>query len=335
MHEALHYQKREEGKAECRLCRHRCVIAPGHRGRCGVRENRDGRLVTLVYGRTVAEHVDPIEKKPFFHVLPGSRSYSIATQGCNFSCRHCQNFSISQVTPHQEIAGAFRTPHQIVEDALQSGCRSIAYTYTEPTVFYEFALDTARIAHERGLLNLFVTNGYIEKEPLEEIAPFLDAANIDLKGFSDSFYREITGGRLDEVMETIRHYKRLGIWVEITTLLIPGLNDSDQDLQGMARFIAHELGPETPWHISRFYPTHHLTDRPPTPESSVLRGIDAGRNAGLFFVYTGNMRHAAFENTHCHTCRALLIERSGYRVGSLNMSSGRCPECGAVVPGVW
>lgn len=335
MHEARYYRKMENGRVQCLLCRHHCQITPGHRGRCGVRENRDGVLYSLVYGRIVAEHVDPVEKKPFFHLLPGSRSYSIATQGCNFSCRHCQNYAISQVAPESVIGGALRTPDQIVEDAVRSGCRSIAYTYTEPTIYFEFALDTARIAHERGLLNLFVTNGYIDPEPLEEIAPFLRGANIDLKGFSPRFYREIAGASLDGVLDTIRHYKRLGIWIELTTLLIPGLNDSEQELDGIARFIATELGIETPWHISRFYPTYRLLNPPPTPESSVLRGIDAGRRAGLSFVYAGNMRHPEFENTRCPSCSRLLIQRDGYRVLSNSTVGGGCPGCGNPLPGVW
>jgi len=232
MKEALFYEKSEGGKVRCGLCRFRCLIADGKRGICGVRENRGGILYSLVYAKSIAEQVDPIEKKPLFHFLPGSLSFSVATMGCNFRCRHCQNYTISQL-PREDgrILGTELMPDEIVERALAADCRSISYTYTEPTIFFEYAYDTAVIAHRKGLKNVFVTNGYISEEALKFIHPYLDAANIDLKAFTDSFYREVVGGaKLEEVLASIRLYKKLGIWVELTTLIIPGLNDSDEEL---------------------------------------------------------------------------------------------------------
>lgn len=275
MHEAMFYAKEADGRVKCGLCRFRCLIPNGGRGICGVRENQGGILYTLVYGKAIAEHVDPIEKKPLFHVMPGSRSYSIATVGCNFRCLHCQNYSISQpVSGRLTISGMDLPPQAIVKKALSSGCRSISYTYTEPTIFYEYAYDTARLAHQAGLKNIFVTNGYITKEALSHIRPFLDAANIDLKGNSDRFYREVVHAMLSEVLESIIEYKKMGIWVEITTLVIPGWNDSEDELRGIARFIVEHLGRETPWHVSAFYPTFKMLDRPPTPAATLRRAGD-------------------------------------------------------------
>ena len=238
---------------------------------CGVRENREGVLYSLVYGRVIAENVDPIEKKPLFHLLPGSRSFSIATAGCNFRCTFCQNHEISQM-PREEnrIVGRERTPAEIVEQALRSGCNSISYTYTEPTVYFEFAWDTAGIAREKGLKNVFVTNGYMTEETLELLAPRLDAANVDLKSFRDDFYKKQCGARLQPVLDSLRRMKELGIWVEVTTLLIPGLNDGEEELRDLAGFI-FSLGAETPWHISRFHPRYRMTDTPPTPAASIHR----------------------------------------------------------------
>lgn len=252
--EALLYEKEAEGRVSCGLCVHRCRIAPGDRGSCGVRENRAGTLYSLVYGAIIAENVDPIEKKPLFHILPGSRSFSVAAAGCNFRCSFCQNHEISQ-TPREtgRIVGRERTPAEIVEMAVRSGSKSIAYTYTEPTVYFEFAFDIAGIAREKGLKNVFVTNGYMTQGMLELVAPRLDAANVDLKAFRDDFYKKQCGARLQPVLDSLRKMKELGIWVEVTTLLIPGLNDGEEELGELAAFIA-SLGAETPWHISRFHP---------------------------------------------------------------------------------
>lgn len=335
MKEALFYEKESNGRVRCHLCRHRCLIDAGKRGICAVRENRGGTLYSLVYGKIIAEHIDPIEKKPLFHVLPGSSAFSIATAGCNFHCHHCQNYAISQVDRSGPIPGMTRSPAEIVQGAVNSGCSSIAYTYTEPTIFYEFALETARLAREKGLLNLFVTNGYIGREPLAQMAPLLAAANIDLKGFSERFYRETVGAKLSEVLECILDYRRLGIWLEITTLVIPGLNDSDAELEGIAAFIATNLGKDTPWHVSQFYPTYLLTDRPPTPVATVQRAAEIGRAAGLHYVYVGNIPTRSGENTVCPSCGATVINRSGYRVTANRLQQGCCPDCGVRAAGIW
>lgn len=335
MKEAMFYEKESNNRVRCGLCRFNCNIGNGGRGICRVRENRDGTLYSLVYGKVVAEHLDPIEKKPLFHILPGSTSYSIATAGCNFRCRHCQNYAISQIEPGDEIPGIPRTPAEVVQEAVTSGARSIAYTYTEPTIFYEFALDTARLAKERSLLNVFVTNGYISPEPLAIIAPVLDAANIDLKGFSEKFYREIAGAKLAEVLDCIVEYRRLGVWVEITTLIIPGLNDSEEELKGIADFIATNLGADTPWHVSQFYPTYKLMDRGRTPVSTLRLARDIGLSRGLRHVYEGNIPGQGGENTICPSCGEVVVERYGYRIIGKRLENGKCPGCGSSVAGLW
>jgi pyruvate formate lyase activating enzyme len=278
--------------------------------------------------------VDPIEKKPLFHVMPGSRTYSIATVGCNFSCRHCQNYSISQVDRNAPVRGEQATPAEIVQRALGSNCASISYTYTEPTIFFEFAYDTARLARPAGLKNIFVTNGYISREALEAIAPFLDAANIDLKGFSEGFYRDVVHAKLSEVLDSIIEYRRQGIWIELTTLIIPGLNDSDAELQGIAEFIVTNLGADTPWHVSQFYPTYQLTDRPRTPPATLRKARDIGLAAGLRYVYEGNVPGAGGENTTCPSCASALIKRSGYIIQTDRVINGSCPDCGAAIAGI-
>jgi pyruvate formate lyase activating enzyme len=335
MHEAMFYKKADGKKVRCGLCRFRCLIDDGRRGVCAVRENRGGTLFTLVYGRAIAEHVDPIEKKPLYHVMPGSRSYSVATVGCNFSCLHCQNYSISQAPRSGlPIAGAELAPQEIVARALASGCRSISYTYTEPTIFFEYAYDTAVLAKEAGLLNIFVTNGYITPEALACIAPYLDAANIDLKGFSERFYREVVHAVLGEVLESILEYKRRGIWIELTTLVIPGWNDSEEELGEIARFISEKVGPETPWHVSAFYPTYRMTDRPPTPAATLVRARKIGLEAGLRYVYQGNIPGSGGENTRCPSCGGLLIERQVFSLQQNRIRSGKCPDCAAPIDGI-
>lgn len=335
MKEAMFYEKVGEGKVKCGLCRFRCLIPDGNRGICGVRENQAGTLYTLVYGKAIAEHVDPIEKKPLFHFLPGSRSYSIATVGCNFRCLHCQNYSISQPEGKRlVIDGMDLPPEKIVELALDSGCQSISYTYTEPTIFYEYAYDTAVLAHRAGLKNVFVTNGYITPEALAHIRPYLDAANIDLKGFSDKFYREVVRATLHEVLESIVEYKRLGIWIELTTLIIPGHNDSEEELKGIAEFIATKVGIDTPWHVTQFYPTYKLTGRPRTPVATLRHARQIGLDAGLRYVYEGNVAGEGGENTYCHGCGELLIERYGFFIQNNSIKGGACPKCHAVVGGV-
>ncbi|HKI50782.1 MAG TPA: AmmeMemoRadiSam system radical SAM enzyme [Geothermobacteraceae bacterium] len=334
MHKAMFQEAIGGERVRCGLCRFCCSIAAGQRGLCGVRENRDGVLYSLVYGKAVAENVDPIEKKPLFHVYPGSLSYSVATVGCNFRCLHCQNHQISQ-WPHeqQNIAGAEVTPRQLVERALAAACRSIAYTYTEPTIYFEYAFETAKLARQAGLANVFVSNGYITSAALETIAPYLDAANIDLKGFSDDFYREITGASLQGVLDCLRDYRRLGIWLEVTTLLIPGRNDDPEELRALTRFIAEQLGPETPWHVTGFYPTYKLQDAPPTSLASLQTARKIGHQAGLKFVYTGNRGDADSESTRCPACRKLVIERSGFQLVTNHLQQGQCPWCDYLVEG--
>lgn len=290
MKEAMFYEKLDAGRVRCGLCRFYCQIEPGQRGHCRVRENRGGVLYSLVYGRSVAEQVDPIEKKPLFHLLPGSKSYSVATVGCNFRCLNCQNYRISQPeAPFVAQAGTPLPPQVIVERALAAGCRSIAYTYTEPTIFFEYAYETAILARAAGLKNVFVSNGYITSEALAAIAPYLDAANIDLKGFNPQFYRDVIGASLEQVLASLREYRSVGIWLEITTLVIPGLNDSEEELRNLARFIVDELGPQTPWHVTQFYPTFRLTDVPRTPVTTLRTARQIGIEAGLRYVYEGNV----------------------------------------------
>jgi pyruvate formate lyase activating enzyme len=321
---------------KCNLCNHRCLIKDGKRGICNVRENRSGTLETLVYGKLVARNIDPIEKKPLFHFMPGSRSYSIATVGCNFKCRFCQNADIAQLPSDRGgmIIGDTVSPDDIVSDAKRTGCKSISYTYTEPTIYFEYAHDTARLARQAGIRNVFVTNGYMAAEALDMMHPYLDAANVDLKAFNDDFYRKLCGAKLEPVKDTLARMKSLGIFVEVTTLLIPGLNDDPGELSSLARFLVDVMGPETPWHVSRFHPTYRLTDTPATPLHSLLTAREIGINAGLRYVYTGNVPGERGEDTHCHNCGNTVIERTGFSIRSYKIKNGRCENCGIPVDGV-
>jgi len=334
--EAYLYKPLNEKKVKCNLCNHRCVIKNGRRGICGVRENQGGVLKTLVYGKLIASHIDPIEKKPLFHFMPGSLSYSIATVGCNFKCLFCQNADISQMPSDHNgmITGDLYAPEDVVDAAVKGNCKSIAYTYTEPTVFFEFAFDTAKLAHAKGIKNVFVTNGYMTPEALHMISPYLDAANVDLKAFTASFYKEVVKARLEPVKETLKLMKSLGIFVEVTTLLIPGLNDDKKELEKLALFIVQSLGPETPWHVSAFYPTYKLTDRPPTPVESLVMAREIGIKAGLNYVYIGNVPSEDGENTFCYKCGNLLIKRSGFYVEKNLTKDNRCTHCGAIIAGI-
>ena len=330
------YESLENNKVKCNLCNHRCVIKDGKRGICGVRENRSGVLESLVYGKLIARHIDPIEKKPLFHLFPGSLSYSVATVGCNFKCSFCQNADIAQMPSDRDgmIMGDAGSPEEIVADALKNNCQSIAYTYTEPTVYFEFALDTARIAHEKGISNVFVTNGYMTPEALNMISPFLDAANVDLKAFNEDFYKEFCGASLAPVKESLQLMKELDIFVEVTTLLIPGMNDDKEELENLASFLAASLGTETPWHISRFHPTYRLKDRPPTPVETLVMAREIGMKSGLKYVYTGNVPGENGENTFCYSCKKVLIDRWGFSVRNNFIENGSCPHCGAQIDGV-
>ncbi len=334
--EAYLYRKLDEGRVQCDLCAHGCKIHDGDRGICGVRCNTGGVLNTLVYGRLIARNVDPIEKKPLFHFYPGSRSYSVATVGCNFKCRFCQNADIAQMPNDQggAIAGRIVSPEDVVADAIIQDCQSIAYTYTEPTVFFEFAYDTARIAHGKEIKNVFVTNGYMSEAALNMMAPYLDAANVDLKAFSDDFYKGRCSARLEPVKSTLRRMRQLEIHLEVTTLVIPGLNDAPEELGRMAEFIAAELGPETPWHVSRFHPTYRLTDRGPTPVETLEMARDIGIAAGLRYVYTGNVPGLEGEKTFCHKCGRMVIDRWVFSIRQNLLDQGRCRYCNAPIDGV-
>lgn len=334
MKEAMLYERLEDDRVHCRLCSQHCRIESGGTGKCGVRENRGGKLWSLVYGKLIAQHIDPVEKKPLYHYYPGTTSYSIATAGCNFRCLFCQNSDISQ-SPRERgaIFGQDVSAETVARRAAEEGCATISYTYTEPTIFLEYALDVAARAKELGLENIFVTNGYMTREALEAAVPVLGAANVDLKAFSDKYYQGQCGARLKPVLATIESMKASGIWLEVTTLIVPGLNDDEKELRDLARFLAN-LGAEIPWHVSRFYPTYLLTDRGPTPVEKLQRAREIGLEAGLRYVYTGNVPGDSGENTYCHSCRALLIKRLGYSIRFENLKGGSCAKCGTALDGV-
>ena len=334
--EALLYEKLGEKSVRCYLCNHRCKIADQEFGFCRVRQNIDGLLYTHVYGNLIAVHADPIEKKPLYHFLPGSTSFSIATIGCNFRCGFCQNWEISQESIRDGAEGEMKAeinPQDVVKEALKNKCQSISYTYTEPTIFFEYALDTTKLAKKEGLYNNFVTNGYMTKEALKMIRPYLDAANVDLKFFKDSSYQKICSGSLEPVLDSIRLMHELGIWVEVTTLVVPGENDSEEELSGIAKFIA-SVDRNIPWHISRFHPDYKFKDHSATPEATLKKAQGLGSKAGLNYIYAGNVWGWG-NDTHCHNCKKLLIKREGFAVLEYNIAQGKCPFCNAVIPGVF
>jgi len=334
--EARLYEKLADQKVHCFLCAHECQIDPGKRGICQVRENRDGTLYSLVYGKLIARHVDPIEKKPLFHFLPGSRSFSIGTVGCNFQCLHCQNYDISQYPRLHKgaIIGEEFSPEEIVGQAVESGSASLAYTYTEPTISMEFAEDTARRARQKGLRNIFVSNGFMTEASAATLAGFIDADNVDLKSLRDEHYRKICKAKLQPILDTIARLKQAGVWLEITTLVIPGDNDSESELRQIAEFIKG-IGVDIPWHVSAFYPAYKMLDYPPTPADTLRKAWEIGLNTGLRYVYIGNVPVEGGENTYCYECQELVIERSGYAIRSFNLKDGRCPKCQAKIDGVW
>jgi pyruvate formate lyase activating enzyme len=356
LHEARFCQSLPDGEVMCTLCPHDCRIGEGARGACGVRYVQGGRLYTLVYDRLIARVLEPIEKKPLYHFHPGSHAYSIATVGCNLRCSFCQNWDTSQwpkthlpksvaaaaagsiVCPQlagleRTLPGEQATPAEIVTAAKRSGAVAIAYTFTEPVIFYELCYDTAVLARKQGLKNIFHTNGFIGEPALREIAPLLDAVNVDLKFFKPESYRRISRARLEPILAAIRLYHELRIWLEVTTLVIPGINDSDGELHSIAAFLA-SLGPEIPWHVSQFYPAYRMLDKPVTPEETLLRAERIGRAAGLRYVYLGNIPGSSGENTRCPRCAALLIERYGHHVRVNRLAQARCPECGTRIDGV-
>jgi len=345
--EARFYRKLKKGIVICESCQHFCSLLPGEFGKCGVRKNQNGKLISLVYGRVSALGIDPIEKKPFYHFLPGSFAYSIGTVGCNFACLFCQNWQLSQISKknpplfegsqEERISVALEeaknlTPTDIVKEAEKVGCQSIAYTYSEPTVFSEFALDTAREAKKVGLKNLWVSNGFFSERVLKEVIKLVDAVNIDLKSFKDSTYQKVSQARLQPVLENIKALKKAGTWVEVTTLLIPRLNDSSKELEGMAEFLAG-VSPEIPWHLSAYWPAY-VASWPATSLEDLEKAYQIGKKAGLYYVYIGNLTSDK-ENTYCPNCQKLLIKREGYFIYKNYLSSNKCPFCQTKIAGVW
>ncbi len=336
MKEAYLYKKLDNNRVQCNLCSFRCKLSEGYKGICEVRKNEGGTLYTLVYGKTIAKAVDPIEKKPLFHFLPGTKSFSIATVGCNFRCLYCQNWEISQYPrEHNAIIGEDYPPERVVEDAIATGSKSIAYTYTEPTIFFEYAIDTAKIAKERGLKNIFVTNGYMTKEAIDAMTGLIDAANVDLKSFSDAYYLQICGGaRVKPVLESIEYMKKKGIWVEVTTLIIPEVNDDPAEIMEIAEFIKG-VDPAIPWHVSRFHPAYKFDNVMPTAVEVVRNIRQIGKSVGLKYVYTGNIPGDDGEHTYCPNCGKLLIARYGFEIVANTIKDGKCPKCGETIDIVW
>jgi pyruvate formate lyase activating enzyme len=334
LHEASHYQPLEGNKIRCELCPWQCVVLDGKRGTCGVRENRKGRYYTLVYGHPCTINNDPIEKKPFFHVYPGSKALSIATVGCNMDCRFCQNWRISQENP-DNFPTPFRTPEQIVRMAQANKSRTIAYTYSEPTIFFEYMLACAKAAREQGIGNVMVSNGFIAEKPLKELCSVMTAIKIDLKAFTERFYTEICHGKLQPVLDTLKRLSDSGVWYEIVLLVIPTLNDNADEIRRMAEWIVKELGPNVPFHLTRFHPQYKLRNLPPTPPATLQKARDAVLGQGCNFVYTGNLPGVQGENTYCPKCGELVVDRHHHTTLSDSLAEGKCPKCGTAIPGVW
>jgi len=332
---ARYWKSAGKKNAQCLLCPRACLIAPGKRGFCTARINEDGRLYSLTYGKLVAAHLDPIEKKPFFHVIPGTSAFSIATAGCNMRCLFCQNWSISQTAPDKALSSDM-TPEQVVRAAEESGSPFVVYTYTEPTVFYEYMIDICRLARKRGLKNAMHSCGYINPEPLKELLKYMTAVNIDLKGFNEDFYRKKGSfAEIGAVLETLKIIKKSGVWLEITNLVIPGQNDSPEDIKRMCEWIKKELGADVPLHFSRFHPAYRLQNLPPTPLKTLRAAYDIAKAAGLKYVYIGNVPGHDYESTYCPECGELLVKRIGYSVVSNKIKNGRCPSCGCGIEGRW
>jgi pyruvate formate lyase activating enzyme len=329
--EAMFYEKLDNKQVRCYLCAHRCRIANSRFGICGVRQNEEGTLYTLVYARVAAANIDPIEKKPLYHFLPGTSSYSIGTVGCNFQCGFCQNWQVSQVSASHDpfSIGCELLPQEVVKEAKKNNCSSVSYTYTEPTIFFEYAYDTARLALEAGLRNVLVTNGYMTKQAVDAIRPYIDAANIDFKSSHEDYYRKNCKAHLQPVLNCIAYMKQLDIWVEVTTLIIPGENDSDEELGEISHFIA-QLDKNIPWHVTRFQPGYQFIEYPPTPTSSLVRAKEIGRKEGLRYVYI-----LEDSDTCCFNCGELLVKRVYLGSETINLINGRCPSCGVKIRGVW
>jgi pyruvate formate lyase activating enzyme len=330
---ALYWDKLGEEIVQCHLCPWRCVLEPGERGRCRVKENRRGKLITLVYGLTCSIHSDPIEKKPLFHFLPKSFALSIATAGCNLRCIFCQNWQISQ-RPPEKTQNIWLPPEEVVKIAKKQKCKSIAYTYSEPNIFYEYVLETAKLAHQEGIKNVMVTAGYINPEPLRELCKYIDGANIDYKG-PHSFYKEYCSATLEPIREAIKIYQEEGVHIEITNLIIPTKNDHPDTIKKMCEWIKNNLGTDVPIHFSRFWPMYKLKNLPPTPIKTLEKARNIALNMGLKYVYIGNIRGHLGENTYCPKCKKLLIQRFGYHISQINLENGRCKFCKEPIKGVW
>ncbi len=336
MVEAKLWKPLKDGAVQCRLCNHYCAIKPGERGKCGVRENTDGTLYALNYGKIAAMNLDPVEKKPLYHFQPGTRTFSFATMGCNLNCTFCQNWSLSQ-PPREDgrIEGRDATPEELVEEAIRHKAASISYTYSEPTIFFEIMLDTAKLAHERGLKNIMVSNGFMSRECLDALGPYIDAINVDLKCFTEDFYEDISGARLKPILENLKYIKHtLKWWLEVTTLLIPGKNDSPEELNQLTDFLVNEIGPDTPWHISRFHPDYKMGNVPATNGDTLMTAYNMGKEKGLKYVYIGNMPGLDMQQTTCPGCGILLINRSGFASTLPSIKENKCISCGETIDGI-
>lgn len=332
--EAMYYDKLPGNRVECTLCPRKCRVADVERGWCGVRENRAGKYYTLVFSRVCAAHVDPIEKKPLFHYLPGTSAFSIATAGCNIECKFCQNWEISQFRPEQ-VGAQYAPPEAIVRTARRYDCPTIAYTYSEPVVFYEYAYETSRVARQAGVGSVMITNGYIEKEPLLKICQLLNGIKIDFKGFTERFYRDACRGELKPVLEVLETLATLKIWLEIVVLIIPTLNDSEAEIRGMSQWIHRNLGDDVPVHFTRFHPMYKIKNLPVTPVRTLERCREIAREAGLHYVYIGNVPGHEGENTYCPRCQRVVIRRIGYTIVENHLQNGRCRFCQQAIAGVW
>ncbi len=332
--EARHYKKLEALRVECQLCPRRCQVADQERGYCGVRENRGGTYYTLVHSRSCTYNVDPIEKKPLFHFLPGTDAFSIATAGCNMECKFCQNWNISQYRPEQ-IQSIYLPPERLLEGCRQSGAKSLAFTYSEPVVFYEYMFDAAAAAKPAGIHPVMISNGYIEPKAMEELAPQLSGVKIDLKAFTEKFYGETCSAELKPVLQTLEQLKQLGLWFEIVVLIVPTLNDDEQEIKQMTAWIAEKLGVEVPVHFSRYHPTYKIQNIPPTPTRTMEHAHQIAKQQGLQYVYLGNVPGHPAESTYCPKCGGVVVGRYGYHITANNLKDGKCKECAHVIPGVW
>jgi len=334
IHEASFYEKLPYQKIKCKLCPRECVIDDHERGYCGVRENRGGTYYTLVHSRVCAAHIDPVEKKPFFHFYPGTLAFSVATAGCNVNCKMCQNWDISQARPEQ-VHAEYLPPATLAQLARENGCDSIAYTYSEPVIFYEYVADSARAARAAGVKSAVVTGGYIQQEPLKKLCGLVDAVKVDLKGFTQKFYKEVVNGELKPVLEALATMRKLGMWNEIVYLVIPTLNDSDAEFKGLARWVKTELGPDVPVHFTRFHPEYLLKNLPPTPLETLERAKAIGDAEGLHYVYIGNVPGHPAENTYCPKCRRIVVKRTGFTIEGMFLKKGKCQYCQQEIAGIW